>query len=81
MMGVTTAALDVPSLVVSIDQYSNPDATVLQVSFGGSLGTLNDSINALKHLGVDVAKRTITAEGSVIKTQAFVTRVTFLLEA
>lgn len=68
-------AFDVPSPVVSIDQYSNPDATVLQVSFGGSLGALNDSINALKHLGVDVAKRTITAEGSVIKTQAFVTRM------
>ena len=32
-------------------------------------------INALKHLGVDVAKRTITAEGSVIKTQAFLTRM------
>ncbi|PWA62387.1 hypothetical protein CTI12_AA363170 [Artemisia annua] len=32
-------------------------------------------INALKHLGVDVAKRTITAEGSVITTQAFVTRM------
>lgn len=66
--------VDVPSLVLTVDSYSNPDATVLQVSFPGSLDALTVTINGLKHLGLDVAKQTITTEGSIIHTRVLVTQ-------
>lgn len=60
-----------------IDQDSDSDATIVQVSFGDRLGALLDTMRALKDLGLDVAKGTVTtdSEASVIQTKFFITRL------
>ncbi|BBN70173.1 ACT domain-containing protein [Prunus dulcis] len=55
----------VPMPVVMIDQDSDSDATTVQLSFGDRLGALIDTINALKDLGLDVVKGTVTTEGPI----------------
>nr|XP_011470801.1 PREDICTED: ACT domain-containing protein ACR12-like isoform X2 [Fragaria vesca subsp. vesca] len=55
----------VPMAVVMIDQDSDSDATIVQLSFGDRLGALIDTINALKDLGLDVAKGTVVTKGPV----------------
>ncbi|KAI8031038.1 ACT domain-containing protein ACR12 [Camellia lanceoleosa] len=59
---------DAPMPLVQINQYSNSDATIVQVSFGDRLGALIDTMKALKDLGLDVAKGTVTTEGSAKQT-------------
>nr|GEY64752.1 hypothetical protein [Tanacetum cinerariifolium] len=66
---------DIPTPIVLIDQDSDPSATIVQVSFGDRLGALIDTMKALKSLGLDVAKGTVTTEGSVIETKFFITRL------
>ncbi|XP_031282717.1 ACT domain-containing protein ACR12-like [Pistacia vera] len=66
---------DVPMPIVLIDQDSDSDATIVQLSFGDRLGALIDTINALKQLGLDVAKGTVLTEGSVKQTRLFITRL------
>ncbi|KAL9265529.1 ACT domain-containing protein [Drosera capensis] len=63
-----------PIPVVLIDQDTEPDTTIVQVSFGDRLGALIDTMRALKDLGLDVTKGTVTTEGSVKQTQFFITR-------
>ncbi|GMG99479.1 hypothetical protein Nepgr_001319 [Nepenthes gracilis] len=65
----------VPIPVVLIDQDSEPDATIVQVSFGDRLGALIDTMKALKDLGLDVSKGTVTTEGSIKQTKLFITRL------
>ncbi|KAK4772108.1 hypothetical protein SAY86_013883 [Trapa natans] len=65
----------VPMPVVLIDQDSNSDATIVQLSFGDRLGALIDTMNALKELGLDVSKGTVTTEGPVKQTKFFITRL------
>ncbi|KAI8031841.1 ACT domain-containing protein ACR12 [Camellia lanceoleosa] len=65
----------VPMPIVQIDQYSDSDATIVQVSFGDRLGALIDTMKALKDLGLDVAKGTVTTEGSAKQTKFFITRL------
>ncbi|KAE9451257.1 hypothetical protein C3L33_16831, partial [Rhododendron williamsianum] len=48
----------VPMPIVLIDQESDSDATIVQISFGDRLGALIDTMKALKDLGLDVAKGT-----------------------
>ncbi|KAK6944034.1 hypothetical protein RJ641_025136 [Dillenia turbinata] len=62
---------DVPLPVVLIDQDSDSNATIVQLSFGDRLGALIDT--ALKDLGLDVTKGTVTTEGSVKQTKLFIT--------
>ncbi|CAA2998495.1 ACT domain-containing ACR12 [Olea europaea subsp. europaea] len=64
---------DVPMPIVLIDQDSEPDATIVQLSFRDRLGALIDT--ALKDLGLDVLKGTVTTENSVIQTKFFITRL------
>ncbi|XP_008231945.1 PREDICTED: ACT domain-containing protein ACR12 isoform X1 [Prunus mume] len=63
----------VPMPVVMIDQDSDSDATIVQLSFGDRLGALIDTINALKDLGLDVVKGTVTTEGPVKQTKFYIT--------
>ncbi|OVA06004.1 hypothetical protein BVC80_1707g110 [Macleaya cordata] len=65
----------VPMPIVLIDQDSDSDATIVQLSFGDRLGALIDTMKALKDLGLDVAKGTVTTEESVIQTKFFITRM------
>jgi UTP:GlnB (protein PII) uridylyltransferase len=62
----------VPMPVVLIDQDSDSEATIVQVSFGDRLGALIDTMKALKELGLDVAKGTVTTEESVTQTKFFI---------
>ncbi|KAJ0976732.1 hypothetical protein J5N97_012206 [Dioscorea zingiberensis] len=64
----------VPMPKVTIDQDSGPDATVVKLSFGDRLGALLDTMKALKDLGLDVTKGTVTTEDSVKQTEFFITR-------
>ncbi|TXG49329.1 hypothetical protein EZV62_025204 [Acer yangbiense] len=69
------ADYDVPMPIVLIDQDSDAEATIVQLSFGDRLGALIDTMNALKVLGFDVAKGTVNTEGSVKQTKFFITRL------
>ncbi|WCJ19086.1 ACT domain-containing protein [Euphorbia peplus] len=64
----------VPMPVVLIDQDAADDATIVQVSFGDRLGALIDTMKALKDLGLDVTKGSVSTEGSVKRTKFFITR-------
>ncbi|KAE9611813.1 putative ACT domain-containing protein [Lupinus albus] len=63
----------VPMPMVLIDQDSDFGATTVQLSFGDRLGALIDTMNALKDLGLDVLKGTVSTEGSVKQTKFFIT--------
>lgn len=63
----------VPRPLVLIDQDSDSVVTIVQVSFGDRLGALIDTMKALKDLGLNVAKGTVTTEGSAKKTKFFIT--------
>ncbi|XP_040991529.1 ACT domain-containing protein ACR12-like [Juglans microcarpa x Juglans regia] len=65
----------VPMPIVLIDQDSDSDATIVQLSFGDRLGALIDTMKALKDLGLDVSKGTVATEGSVKQTKFFITRL------
>ncbi|KAK8928996.1 hypothetical protein KSP39_PZI017793 [Platanthera zijinensis] len=65
----------VPLPIVMIDQDSDPNATNVQISFGDRLGALIDTMKAIKNLGLDVTKGTVTTEDSVIKTKFFITKL------
>lgn len=65
----------IPMPIVMIDQASDSDATIVQVSFGDRLGALIDTMKALKDLGLDVAKGTVTTEGSAKQTKFFIKRL------
>ncbi|KAK4754545.1 hypothetical protein SAY87_002649 [Trapa incisa] len=64
-----------PMPIVLIDQDSDSDATIVQLSFGDCLGALIDTMNALKELGLDVSKGTVTTEGPVKQTKFFISRL------
>ncbi|KAF4367937.1 hypothetical protein F8388_002548 [Cannabis sativa] len=53
-----------PTPIVMIDQDSDSDATIVQLSFGDRLGALIDTVTmrALKDLGLDVSKGTVATE-------------------
>lgn len=54
----------VPIPKVIIDQDSDPDATVLEITFGDRLGALLDTMNALKNLGLNVLKANVYLDSS-----------------
>ncbi|KAK6929067.1 hypothetical protein RJ641_005272 [Dillenia turbinata] len=64
----------VPMPIVIIDQDSDIDSTIVKLSFGDRLGALLDTMKALKDLGLDVAKGTVTTEGSVTQTKFHITQ-------
>ncbi|XP_009762796.2 ACT domain-containing protein DS12, chloroplastic [Nicotiana tabacum] len=54
----------VPTPKVIIDLDSNPDATVVEVTFGDRLGALVDTMSALKNLGLNVVKANVCLDSS-----------------
>lgn len=55
---------DVPTPKVIIDLDSDPDATVVEITFGDRLGALLDTMNALKNLGLNVVKANVFLDSS-----------------
>ncbi|XP_020580706.1 ACT domain-containing protein ACR12-like isoform X2 [Phalaenopsis equestris] len=64
----------IPVPIVMIDQDSDPNATIVQLSFGDRLGALIDTMKAIKDLGLDVSKGTVTA-GASDQTKFFITKM------
>ncbi|TKY50777.1 ACT domain-containing protein ACR12 [Spatholobus suberectus] len=64
----------VPMPIVLIDQDSDSESTIVQLSFGDRLGALIDTMKALKDLGLDVSKGTVSTEGFVKQTKFFITQ-------
>ncbi|CAN8304967.1 unnamed protein product [Cochlearia groenlandica] len=62
--GIASDSDKVPTPVVIIDQDSDPDATVVEVTFGDRLGALLDTMNALKNLGLNVVKANVYLDSS-----------------
>ncbi|KAG6529782.1 hypothetical protein ZIOFF_011996 [Zingiber officinale] len=54
--GSSKATDKIPTPKVTIDQDSNPDATVVEIAFGDRLGALLDTMNSLRNLGLHVVK-------------------------
>ncbi|XVE50992.1 hypothetical protein DITRI_Ditri02bG0001600 [Diplodiscus trichospermus] len=54
----------VPTPKVIIDQDSDPEATVVEITFGDRLGALLDTMNALKNLGLNVTKANVYLDSS-----------------
>ncbi|KAL0319009.1 UNVERIFIED_CONTAM: ACT domain-containing protein ACR11 [Sesamum angustifolium] len=54
----------VPTPIVIIDQDSDPDATIVEITFGDRLGALLDTMNALKSLGLNVVKANVYLDSS-----------------
>ncbi|KAL3683295.1 hypothetical protein R1sor_001317 [Riccia sorocarpa] len=65
----------VPLPVVHIDQESDPEATVVEISFGDRLGALLDTIKALKNIGLSVVRAKVTTEGAMGKNRFHITRL------
>ncbi|KAJ4703030.1 ACT domain-containing protein [Melia azedarach] len=63
-----------PMPVVLIDQDSDSDATIVQLSFLDHSGALLDMIISLNELGLDVSKGTVNTEGVVKHTKLFLTQ-------
>ncbi|KAG7554113.1 ACT domain [Arabidopsis suecica] len=64
----------VPMPMVMIDQDADPEATIVQLSFGNRLGALIDTMRALKDLGLDVIKGTVSTEGDIKQTKFSITK-------
>ncbi|XP_058067978.1 ACT domain-containing protein DS12, chloroplastic-like [Magnolia sinica] len=54
----------VPTPKVIIDQDSDPNATVVEITFGDRLGALLDTMHALKNLGLNVVKANVFLDSS-----------------
>lgn len=55
---------DVPIPKVVMDLDSDPDATVVEITFGDRLGALLDTMTALKNLGLNVVKANVFLDSS-----------------
>ncbi|PIN10732.1 hypothetical protein CDL12_16671 [Handroanthus impetiginosus] len=63
--GGSSKELDaIPTPIVIIDQDSDPDATIVEITFGDRLGALLDTMNALKRLGLNVVKANVYLDSS-----------------
>ncbi|KAL5699190.1 hypothetical protein ACHQM5_030129 [Ranunculus cassubicifolius] len=54
----------VPTPKVIIDQDSDPDATIVEITFGDRLGALLDTMRALTNLGLNVVKANVCLDSS-----------------
>lgn len=57
-----TDTVPIPSVL--IDQDSDADATIVEITFGDRLGALIDTMNALKNLGLNVVKANVYLDSS-----------------
>ncbi|XP_004973043.1 ACT domain-containing protein DS12, chloroplastic isoform X3 [Setaria italica] len=60
--GSNTDAVPTPKVI--IDQDSDPDATIVEVTLGDRLGDLLDTMNALKNLGLNVVKASVCLDST-----------------
>lgn len=65
----------IPTPVVIIDQDSDPNATVVEITFGDRLGALLDTMNALKNLGLNVVKANVFLDSSGKHNKFAITKV------
>ncbi|KAL5230017.1 hypothetical protein ABZP36_028793 [Zizania latifolia] len=54
----------VPTPKVILDQDSDPDATIVEITLGDRLGDLLDTMNALKNLGLNVVKASVCLDST-----------------
>ncbi|XP_074588216.1 ACT domain-containing protein DS12, chloroplastic-like [Curcuma longa] len=54
----------IPTPKVIIDQDSDPESTIVEITFGDRLGTLLDTMKALKNLGLNVVKANVCLDSS-----------------
>ncbi|CAN6573051.1 unnamed protein product [Malus baccata var. baccata] len=64
----------VPIPKVIIDQDSDPDATVVEITFGDRLGALLDTMSALRNLGLNVVKANVYLDSSGKHNKFAITR-------
>lgn len=57
-----TDSVPIPKVIIDLD--SDPDATVVEITFGDRLGALVDTMNALKNLGLNVVKANVFLDSS-----------------
>ncbi|KAK4796354.1 hypothetical protein SAY86_028680 [Trapa natans] len=55
---------EIPTPKVIIDQDSDPNATIVEITFGDRLGALLDTMSALKNLGLNVVKANVFLDSS-----------------
>ncbi|KAK9282376.1 hypothetical protein L1049_005293 [Liquidambar formosana] len=65
----------IPTPKVIIDQDSDPNATVVEITFGDRLGALLDTMNALKNLGLNVVKANVFLDSSGKHNKFAITKV------
>lgn len=65
----------VPTPKVIIDQDSDPNATVVEITFGDRLGALLDTMGALKNLGLNVVKAEVFLDSSGKHNKFAITKV------
>lgn len=66
---------EVPIPKVIIDQDSDPNATLVEITFGDRLGALIDTMNALKNLGLNVVKANVYLDSSGKHNKFAITKV------
>ncbi|XP_064959785.1 ACT domain-containing protein DS12, chloroplastic-like isoform X4 [Musa acuminata AAA Group] len=64
----------VPTPKVIIDQDSDPDATIVEITFGDRLGSLLDTMKSLKNLGLNVVKANVYLDSSGKHNKFAITR-------
>ncbi|KAL1809808.1 hypothetical protein ACET3Z_026798 [Daucus carota] len=65
----------IPTPKVIIDQDSDPDATVVEITFGDRLGALLDTMGALRNLGLNVVKAEVFLDSSGKHNKFSITKV------
>ncbi|THU72461.1 hypothetical protein C4D60_Mb04t12370 [Musa balbisiana] len=64
----------VPTPKVIIEQDSDPDATIVEITFGDRLGSLLDTMKSLKNLGLNVVKANVYLDSSGKHNKFAITR-------
>ncbi|KAH7515292.1 ACT domain-containing protein ACR11 [Ziziphus jujuba] len=67
-----TDSIPIPKVI--IDQDSDPNATVVEITFGDRLGALLDTMDALKNLGLNVVKANVYLDSSGKHNKFAITR-------
>nr|CAB3480501.1 unnamed protein product [Digitaria exilis] len=80
--GSNTDTVPIPKII--IDQDSDPDATIVEVTLGDRLGDLLDTMNALKNLRLNVVKASVNLDSTGKHNKFAITRavrIVSILEA
>ncbi|BBN68339.1 uridylyltransferase-related protein [Prunus dulcis] len=72
--GIQSETDKIPIPKVIIDQDSDPNATVVEITFGDRLGALLDTMSALRNLGLNVVKANVYLDSSGKHNKFAITR-------